>query len=317
MTPRRWPSYFTAVLAASVVLLQGAASQTLTSPATCSAAPGRVVDCVKPSDTDLAISRFDDPHYILFNENTGPDVNLLVFLPGTGAKPPGPVPFLKAAADAGYRVISLAYNDIPAINAFCPRQPDPACADNFRRMRIYGDGTAIEEDIDNTSAESIVNRLVKLLQYLEKLEPELKWGGYLENGTLNWNRIAFAGQSQGAGMAAYIAKRHIVARVILFSSPWDFVVRNGNVRTLAPWILLPSKTPPERWFGGYHERENTADLIAKAYAALRIPTENIRIFRLDLPARLHTDNGNNPFHSEGIRNPAYKEQRAFFLGSSP
>jgi hypothetical protein len=33
-----------------------------------------------------------------------------------------------------------------------------------------------------------------------------------------------AGQSQGAGMAAFIVKRQAAARVILFSSPWDFVV---------------------------------------------------------------------------------------------
>src|SRR6266566_5654714 len=45
-----------------------------------------------------------------------------------------------------------------------------------------------------------------------------------------WGRIVLAGQSQGAGMAAFIAKRQAAARVILFSSPWDFVVSDGNAR---------------------------------------------------------------------------------------
>ena len=68
-----------------------------------------------------------------------------------------------------------------------------------------------------------------------------------------WGRIVLAGQSQGAGMAAFIAKRQAAARVILFSSPWDFVVSDGNARRLAAWISAPSKTPPERWFGGYQQ----------------------------------------------------------------
>jgi predicted esterase len=285
-------------------------------PQACAGEPGRVIECIKPSATDPAIRRFDAEHYVLFNTETRPDAELLVFLPGTGGEPPGPLALLRAAADAGYRVISLAYNDTPAVAVYCPRQPDPACSERFRRMRVYGDGT-VDRSIDNTRAESIVNRLVKLLQYLDAREPQRKWGGYLDNGALNFSRIVFAGQSQGAGMAAFIAKAHAVARVILFSSPWDFTVSNGSVRSLAPWISKPPMaTPPARWYGAYHQRENTADLIAKAYAALRIPPDHIRVFSLDLPPQRQQGAGGNPFHSEGIRNPAYAADRTFLLGRS-
>jgi len=64
-------------------------------------------------------------------------------------------------------------------------------------------------------------------------------------------------------MAPTIAKRQVVGRVILFSSPWDFVTSNGKVRTLAPWLAMPGTTPPERWFGGYHARENEAGLLGE------------------------------------------------------
>jgi len=89
-----------------------------------------------------------------------------------------------------------------------------------------------------------------------------------------WGRIVLAGQSQGAGMAAFIAKRQAAARVILFSSPWDFVVSDGNARRLAPGSRRPAK---RRQSGG------SADISSR-----------------------------NPFHGEGIRNPAYAEQRAIF-----
>ncbi len=112
-------------------------------------------------------------------------------------------------------------------------------------------------------------------------------------------------------MAAFIAKQHEVAGVVLFSSPWDYVQR-GRRRDLAPWLGLPSQTPPARWFGGYHARENMADLLARSYAELKIPPDHIRIFNGDLPADIRPG-GENPFHGQGLFNRAYAQQRKFFL----
>jgi hypothetical protein len=112
-------------------------------------------------------------------------------------------------------------------------------------------------------------------------------------------------------MAALIAKEHTVARAILFSSPWDFVNAGGQ-RKLAPWLALPSKTPPDRWFGGYHARENFADLLAQSYAELGIPNDHIRVFNQELPAGFRSQN-KNPFHGQGINNQVYAKQWAFFL----
>jgi hypothetical protein len=282
----------------------------------CAPEPRRSVQCIKPSDTDPEIKRFDRVNYVLFNQTTPSTANLLIFLTGTFGKPPGPTAFLHAAADAGYRVISLDYNDEPAVNAYCPLKPS-ACSANFRRMRVYGDGISIDPSFDNSGAESIVNRLIKLLVYLDRKDPQQNWVHYLDNGMPNWSRIALAGQSQGAGMAAYMAKRQTVAGVILFSSPWDFVASNGRLQMMAPWLGMPAATPAERWFGGYHQRENEANLLAKSYAALRIPPQNIRVFKGDLPATQKAGQDKNPFHGEGLMNPVYAEERAFFLGRSP
>jgi acetyl esterase/lipase len=282
----------------------------------CAPEARRSVQCIKPSDTDPAIKRFDRVNYVLFNQPTPSTANLLVFLPGTFGRPPGPTAFLHAAADAGYRVISLDYNDEPAVNVYCPPKP-PACSGNFRRMRLYGEGISIDPSFDNSGAESIDNRLIKLLVYLDRKDSQQNWGSYLDNGAPNWSRIALAGQSQGAGMAAYIAKREAMARVILFSSPWDFVASNGKLQMMAPWLAMPAATPAERWFGGYHQRENEANLLAKSYAAFRLPPQNIRVFKGNLPASQKEKPDKNPFHGQGLYDPAYEQDRAFFLGSSP
>lgn len=279
----------------------------------CEQAAGFVIKCVQPSATDVRIHRFDTPNYVLTSTRAKPNGQLLLFMPGTGGEPPGPKAFLAAAAEAGYRVISLEYNDDISVAVFCPKRPSPACSEAFRRMRLYGNRKFGDATVDNTPPESIVNRLIKLLQYLNSNHPGDGWGSFLENGRPNWQRIAVCGQSQGAGMAAFIAKEHLVARVILFSSPWDYFGR-GEGRELAPWLALPSKTPPERWFGGYHARENMARLLARSYAELNIPPDHIRVFNKDLPERLQSaQRSKNPFHGQGLFNRAYAEQREFFL----
>jgi predicted esterase len=273
---------------------------------------GLVIECVRPSATDPRIRRFDTANVALFKGAAKPNGQLLLFMPGTGGEPPGPKAFLEAAADAGYRVISLEYNDDISVVAYCPKRPNPACSGLFRAMRVYANRTFRDDTVDNTPAESIVNRLVKLLQHLDRTHPDAGWGSYIENGELNWRRIVVCGQSQGAGMAAFIAKQHEVARAILFSSPWDYVQRDGR-RDLAPWLALPSKTPPGRWFGGYHARENFAELLGRAYTELRIPRDHIRVFNEELPERQSRPRSNNPFHGQGISNRTYAEQWAFFL----
>jgi predicted esterase len=300
-------------VALCLVALPAGSQPLMQQTAGCEQAAGVVVECVRPSATDPRIQRFDSASYALFNTHAKPNGQLLLFLNGTGGEPPGPKAFLGVAADAGYRVISLAYNDDISVAVYCPKRPNPTCSATFRAMRLYGNQRLGDANVDNTPAESIVNRLVKLLQYLDRNHPDGGWGSYIRNGAPDWQRIVVCGQSQGAGMAAFIAKQHAVARVILFSSPWDYIEQNGR-RELAPWIALPSQTPPERWFGGYHARENMADLLARSYAELKIPPDHIRIFNEDLPANLQSvPRSENPFHGQGLFNRVYAEQRAFFL----
>jgi predicted esterase len=273
---------------------------------------------VTPQSTDPAIRRFNNPHYVVFEKSVKPSAPLLIFMPGTGGKPERTSDFADVAAHQGYRVIGLEYNDTPAVAQVCPQNPDPACSEKVRRKRIYGDdATGV---IDDTHEESIVNRLSKLLAVLERDHPGEGWGDYLENGQPKWSRIAVSGLSQGAGMAAFIAQKTPVARVVLFSSPWD---NYGRTRALAPWLRAGSgATPGDRWFAAYHEKEPMAMTIARAYSTLRIPSKQIRVFTLD-PATPGAA-GEPPYHPSGVNNgatprradgtPAYLDDWRFLLG---
>ncbi len=287
--------------------------------------PGNLVTyVVSPHDADPSVNRFLNGNIVTFAPNVSEAAPLLVFLPGTGGTPSGVRTFLATAALDGYRVIGLMYDDADAVNVVCPRNPNPSCSEQFRQKRIYGD--PVTSVIDDLPSESIGSRLVHLLSYLSRTHPKDGWDAYLTGGAPNWARIAFAGHSQGAGMAAFIAKDHPLYRVILFSSPWDF---QAPAR-LSSWLSKPPATPVSRWFGVYHVNEPMAGLISRAYAALQIPTANIRPLSLEPRHPPGTDrlgrmiyhvsvigDGTTPLSSDGT--PSYLPDWLFLLGrvSSP
>jgi hypothetical protein len=274
-----------------------------------SAADRLIEHQIKPSAVDPGVQQFDEPSIALADAKVPMDAPLVIFMPGTNGKPANTTGLLEVIARQGYRALSLEYDDAPAVAEACPRDPDPDCSAAFREMRVTGKGGA--RSIRNPAAEAIVNRLVAALQALNAAAPGEGWGQYLDGGQPRWDHIVVSGLSQGAGMAAFIAKQHRVQRVVLFSSPWD---TTGRDRHPAPWLSLPSATPPERWQAEYNKRENTADLIANAYAALRIPPANIRVFDLDLPAGMGGNNP-NPYHAITIRDPRYAPQWRAMFGS--
>jgi acetyl esterase/lipase len=267
---------------------------------------------------DPRVARFDQASYVVFDTEAPSTADVLLFLGGTGTRPDTPSQFLDIAATLGYRVISLAYNDAPAVVGVCSRDPDPSCSAKVREKRIFGSN--VTRRIDDTPDESIVNRLTALLKYLDATYPLEGWRGYLEGDTPRWDRIAVGGHSQGAGMAAFIAQRRRVPRVVLFSSPWDFF---GNPARLAPWVGDgPGATPSAVWFGAYHAKENMAALIARAYDALRVPHDHIRVFTRE-PDR---KSGDNPYHISVLSNfatphlsggaAAYADDWKFLAGHS-
>jgi len=280
----------------------------LAASAPAAAGPAREQE-VLPSQADSAVKQYDDPDIVIADPGLPADAPLAIFLPGTGGKPANTVGLLRVVAAQGYRVIGLEYDDTPAVVQVCPRDPDPDCSARFREMRVYGAGT--HAPVANPVAEAIVPRLVATLRYLDREDPKQGWAGYLDGDQPRWDRIAVSGLSQGAGMAAFIAKQHRVRRVVLFSSPWDFT---GADRRPAPWLRGPSATPPERWQAEYNRRENTVALIVPAYAALGIPSGNIRVFDLDLPPGAGA-NSPNPYHGITIRDPRYAPQWRAMFGS--
>lgn len=252
---------------------------------------------IAPHETDSAIDQKSPAHWVMNPFLLKADAPLVVWLSGTEGTPEnGPTLFYRTVLEQQFKLIALSYNSTPAVSQVCVNRKLrelPDCAARFRQQRVWGD--APNEFIRDQAHDAIASRLKKLLQHLVKTQAQSHWETYLRGDEIRWERITLAGQSQGGGMAAYLAQTRPVAGVIVFSGGWD----KRNQDEIADWYARPSATAHARWFATYHVEENNAATMAKIYQVLGVPTANV--FALNLP--LSTQNA----HGEGIRNPAYKD----------
>ena len=217
---------------------------------------------VLPQDTDSAIGQFKQPHRVFLDAAVAPRGQLLVFLPGTGATTADQEEFGRIAARLGYHVAYLMYpNDVAA--AVCQDDEDAGTFEKFRREIIAGGDLDPRVTVDR--ANSIENRLEKMIQWLAANRAAEGWGQYLAEGGMIWSRIALAGHSQGGGHAQLLAKDHAVARVVVLGSPNDYNPRHGGP---APWYG-GGATPPGRMFAFVHEQDTQAVSYARQLENLK------------------------------------------------
>ncbi|WP_146852308.1 BPSS1187 family protein [Brevifollis gellanilyticus] len=243
---------------------------------------------IRPSATESAIKNFDDPHWVYVNRDIvvkqDPKLpkdrhELLLWIPGTRPPnlpeaEPGKVrrgashEFCKLAATLGYHVIALSYpNTISASS--CNKESEPAAFEEFRMAVIEGGDT---KHIKVSKTDCIENRLIKLLKLLVERRAREEWAQFLnEDGSIKWERIAVAGQSQGGGHAALIGIHHQVTRVLSFGAPRDFSV---TLQGPAAWYQKESATPKSRFFAFNHEQDRQGCTPAQLL-------ENLRALKLD------------------------------------
>jgi len=256
---------------------------------------------VMPNETDPAITTFNTPHciYPLPGGAANDRHELLLWIPGT--QPPGKETngpgaagrFCEVATTAGYRAIVLKYpNDESAAVVRTDRDPD--AFEKFRMTIISGGSSP---HIVVPRAESIENRLVKLLAYLRTQRPGEGWEQFLTpSGDIRWEAIAVAGQSQGGGHAALLGSKHQVARVICFGAPKDNSLAFGQP---AAWLRAEPLTPRARFFALNHLQDHQGCSPAEQLA-------NLRALKLDtLGGPVDVDRELPPYHHSHILTTNY------------
>jgi hypothetical protein len=256
MGAMKYPTHLFALTVLSAALLVacgGGNDSPEPTPTPPASAPPSVERSVLPASTDAAISTDLEAHFAV---NPAPAASakqrLLVFLPGTFGRPDNYRQIVREAAAQGLHGVGLNYPNDATVASLCSGDAD--CFGNTRAEILTGsDSSAV---VDITRANSIENRLIKLLQALHAQAPTEGWSAYLTAaGEPDWSRIRIAGHSQGGGHAAFIAKRYAVDRAVYFGAPAD-----ATPFGLAPWVRAAGATPGARQAGFTHLRDELATL---------------------------------------------------------
>jgi hypothetical protein len=156
---------------------------------------------------------------------------------GTINHPANDLYFTKLAANNGYHVISIVYENNTSAKSACFTDNDTTCYENFHKEIIYG--TPVSTAVNVDSAHSIYNRSIKLLQYLNSNYPSENWGQFYSGNNINWTSVITAGHSQGSGHATYLGHIYPVHRVLMFSGPNEYM---DNYNRIAPWFATNNAT---------------------------------------------------------------------------
>lgn len=201
----------------------------------------------------LADAEGETHDHVVYTDPSADNGRLLVWLSGTGGAPVQYEFLSRAAARAGFDVLGLTYDSFPAVNEFTTNSPDPTLPERIRRERLFGE--ALFDEIDVDPANSVVNRLLRLIEHQAQNHPGERWKRYLTDaGGIDWRRVVTAGHSQGAGHTVYLSKEFELAGALIFAGPGDFVQGLGP----APWVFEPGLTPADRIYALTHADDPTS-----------------------------------------------------------
>ncbi len=204
-------------------------------------------DSVQPRTTDnnIETGAYNLRHYMA-TSNAPSKNTLVVFLPGTNRAPSSYLYMLEQIALLGYHVIGLMYKTDPAINPICRPTDDVTCHWRARMETI--DGTDRHPNVSVNVPNSVINRLEKVLQYLNTIHPSGGWNQYYSGGLLQWNKIIVSGHSQGASLSGILGKEFPVKRVVMWSVI-DFL-DSGNI---PDWVN--NTTNHEKYYAFIHPKD--------------------------------------------------------------
>jgi hypothetical protein len=209
--------------------------------------------------TNSAIKQMRGPHEAYWSTTPSKNV-LLVTFGGTQSRPTDLKAFAETAADLGFDVLTLDY-DNSVISTTCKDSKDLTCFDHFREEIATGKDVSSLVSVD--PANSLEARLLNALKFLA-VNDKARWGKYLKGADVAWDKVVLSGHSQGSGHAAYLSKIHGVKGVFMLAGPQD---RFEDGRAV-PWLAVPSKTSTKQYYSLLHEK----DFFGSAYqvAALKI-----------------------------------------------
>lgn len=153
---------------------------------------------IDPTLTDPLITRalsgpgFGD-HKVFVKSGANGD-QLYVHLSGSTGQPRFSRYVTNAAAEQGLFAIGLAYSNADSYQNICAGKPTESCQYLSRVEDTTGEDVSIYKS--TSVADSIENRLLKLLVYLHAASPATGWDRFFNGQNISWTKIVIGGHSQ-------------------------------------------------------------------------------------------------------------------------
>lgn len=216
------------------------------------------------------ISYNHKPHFTYFHPGVEAKNKLVVYLPDAGSLPENSKLFGQHAAELGFHSVGLMYEGLD-VTGICSDQANVDVFEQTRLEVITGQDTSGLVVV--AQASGIVNRLSSLLTYMDMKYPGENWGQYLIDGQPDFEKIIVAGNVEGAGHAALIAKHYAVDRALCFSFPAEHNLDG----THAPWLSGADwATPKDRIYAFAHE-DHDIEAQHALWDALQLPGNNVAV----------------------------------------
>lgn len=210
---------------------------------------------VEPQQTDAAITTqtVGDPlqyAYLPQNALLRKDV-LFVFIPGTFSTPGSYNDVCEAAAQSGYYSFGVAYSNLSPVEFYEGLNPTDSTVRDILNEFLTGNNTSPRVTV--TRANSFENRIIKMISYLDSLNPAENWKRFLTaDKQIKWSKISVAGHSQGSDHAMYMSKARQVYRAGFIGGPGSFLLKNGNYPS---FMQEPGLTPYSKLYGFNHLKD--------------------------------------------------------------
>jgi hypothetical protein len=194
----------------------------------------------KPTDADPASTGKNETQTALVDTSKELRKKLVIVLAGSNGAP-GPIEVANFSANLGFHAWAIAYHD--EYTATEGTGNNPMVFGNSRFNELDGMGRTPSQ-VKVPRPESVEERMMKGLAYLQTKNPQGDWGYYLQkDGKVRWSDVIFIGHSHGATSSSAFAKVRRVWRAISLSGPRD------DNPVPATWLTMESATPMDRIFG--------------------------------------------------------------------
>lgn len=271
------------------------------------------MEMILPRATDPAIDSALSSHRAALATSGATVRNqLFLFLHGGGGTAGGAGLITTTAAEQGFHALAVTYpmNVLPS--QFCASGADGgSCQESFRREIL--EGADFSPHITITRANSVENRALKLLRYLDSAHPGENWAQFDSTGSLRWSKITVYGHSMGASNAALLAKLHLLPRVCLSGPATDIALWWSNAATPAANIYGFSHAQDPMYTGQQSgwTAMSLAGTLADVAASSPPYANTHRLLATTPPAGAGTDYHNSPTMDgatpkDGANVPVYK-----------